>query len=312
MGLSSSGKTAEWHSANHSSILCSSTTPKVLLCCYDKITMEPCRFSNDVSLGVAINSLLQAKHRSNCRSRYINSLRIYLYAFMRGRESALISSVDILSIEQWFAARGEASSTMASNIGRLSALFSYAERRGWINRNPCKMLEKPKLDRKTPRILSVEESERLINFTVAEKPHAVPYLVLAMLGGIRPEEIERIGTCALRIDQSIVVIDAEASKVRQRRIVNLHPKAVGLLKQCPSVRLPFSKESRRRYLSQACKCLGFPKWPQDCLRHTAASYLLASTKDVAKVAMQLGNSPSILLRHYMAIVTPEEAARFWA
>ncbi|MCP5523587.1 MAG: hypothetical protein H7A46_18775 [Verrucomicrobiales bacterium] len=57
--------------------------------------------------------------------------------------------------------------------------------------------------------------------------------------------------------------------------------------------------------------LGFKAWPQDVLRHTAASQLLALRKDAAAVALELGNSPQVLLTHYRELVTREQAAEFW-
>jgi hypothetical protein len=52
------------------------------------------------------------------------------------------------------------------------------------------------------------------------------------------------------------------------------------------------------------------RWPQDVLRHTAASNLLAHHQDVGKVAAFLGNSAGILLTHYKALVEKEDAEKF--
>src|SRR5690349_1821911 len=105
----------------------------------DRFGMEtiPERMAGGVTLKTAIDSLLVAKRLANLRPQYLKSLRAYLAQFSRGRESSPVSAVDVFALESWFAGRSEALATMASNIGRLSALFAFCERRGWISRNPC-------------------------------------------------------------------------------------------------------------------------------------------------------------------------------
>jgi integrase len=56
----------------------------------------------------------------------------------------------------------------------------------------------------------------------------------------------------------------------------------------------------------------FP-WPQDCLRHSFASYHLAMFESAEKTALQMGhNSTDMLFRHYRELVTKEQAEKFWA
>jgi len=57
--------------------------------------------------------------------------------------------------------------------------------------------------------------------------------------------------------------------------------------------------------------LGWPAWKKDVLRHSAASYWLASDPDAGKIAMELGNSPAVLLKHYRELVSDEQAKAFW-
>jgi hypothetical protein len=49
------------------------------------------------------------------------------------------------------------------------------------------------------------------------------------------------------------------------------------------------------------------KWKRNALRHSYASYRLALIQDAAKVALEMGNSPAILFKHYRELVTPDQA-----
>ena len=71
--------------------------------------------------------------------------------------------------------------------------------------------------------------------------------------------------------------------------------------------------SYKKWMKQFAKVLGFKDgWPQDCARHSACSYWLAERQDLQYIAMQLGNSGTMIMRHYRDLVSKETAAKFWA
>lgn len=267
-----------------------------------------------ITLRNAIDACVQAKALGNRRERYVDGLRGYLNQFARGREDRPLDQFGVDAIEHWFASRQEALTTRASNIGRLSALFSFGVRRKWIPENPCRQLERITIERPVPRILTPEESERLMRWGQFQRPEALGYLVKALYVGIRPEEADRLHPD--RIDESagLIIIDAAASKVRNRRIIELQPAAVEWLAEARRLKClePVHLSTRRRWIKEARAHLEFTSWPQDVLRHSAASYLLAKVKNANLVAEWMGNSADILKTHYRELVSAEDTAAFWA
>ncbi len=81
------------------------------------------------TLRAAIDEVIQAKVQAKRRQRYVDSLQTYLDRFASGREQLPVDKITSTDIEQWFADRKEAAPTQASNLGRLSALFSFCVRR---------------------------------------------------------------------------------------------------------------------------------------------------------------------------------------
>lgn len=266
-----------------------------------------------VPLRQAIDAVIQAKTLGNRRQRYVDGLRLYLNQFARGRESQLLGELDVGAIEQWFTTRRESLTTRASNIGRLSALFSFGVRRKWIAENPCRQLERITIERTVPRILTPAESERLMRWAQFEKPEMVGYLAKSLFVGIRPEEADRLQPDRIDEGNGLIIIDAAASKVRNRRIIELQPAAVEWLAQARKLGCldPVHLSTRRRWIKDARAHLGFTSWPQDILRHSAASYLMATVKNANLVAEWLGNSADILRTHYRELVSAEDAAAFW-
>jgi hypothetical protein len=54
------------------------------------------------------------------------------------------------------------------------------------------------------------------------------------------------------------------------------------------------------------------KWGSNALRASALSYRLAETKDAAATALEMGNSPAVLLRDYRELTTEAEASEWFA
>ncbi len=52
------------------------------------------------------------------------------------------------------------------------------------------------------------------------------------------------------------------------------------------------------------------KWKQNALRHSFISYRMAMVKDANQVALEAGNSPDIIFRNYLELVTQTQA-RSW-
>ena len=263
-----------------------------------------------VSLGAVVRETIRAKAASNMRPAYISSLRYYLGAFARGREDMPLSEVTMDTVARWFDERQEKPRTMLANIGRLSAMFQVAWRRGWIEVNPCDRMEKPRVDYQSPEILTVGQSRTLLE--AALKTRWSAYLVLCLLCGLRPNEARQTTWEDISTDRGMVEVRSAASKMRRRRYVHLRPSAIDWLRHCPRQELPLSKSGVRAFTHFAIGTLGLTRWPQDVLRHTCATYWLADIRDAGKVAHELGNSPGILMRHYCDLVTKEQAEEFWA
>jgi hypothetical protein len=53
-------------------------------------------------------------------------------------------------------------------------------------------------------------------------------------------------------------------------------------------------------------------WKQNALRHSFISYRLAELQDVNRVALEAGNSPQMIFRHYRELATPQQAKTWFA
>lgn len=262
----------------------------------------------ETTIGFAICELIQAKRLAGRRENYLKGLRQYLDAFAHGRRDLPLNQITHVHIGAWFLSRNEQPATRASNLGRLKSLFSFCVRRGWIEKSPCDALESVRIDQKPPRILTPAEARTLLH---KAKTTILPYLVLAMFVGVRPEEIYRLSWGNFQKRDSQLVLRLDVTKTRRRRLIFVNDTARAWLERC-NQDLPLcpSPITVRRWRRSVRHEIG--GWHQDVLRHTAASYLLAQHKDPSRVAMMLGNSPKILMAHYSELVSDEDCGDFWS
>jgi len=266
------------------------------------------------TLAEAAAETIACRTGAGYSEKYVTGLRQYLDAFVRGRTNLSLDSIGVEEIEAWFRSRAEKPSTRAANLGRLSTMFRLGWERGWIETNPCDRVSRVRIVRGAPRILTVDECQILMDAVVHRFPKMTAWFALTLFAGVRPEEADQCEWTSINLDNQTVVIDALTTKVRTRRIVHLQATAVEWLRFAKSQKaaLPIANVTRRRCQRALREVLGEEEWPQDVLRHTAASYWLASVQDAGKVAHELGNSAGVLMRHYREIVTRSDAARFWA
>lgn len=258
-----------------------------------------------------MRALVAAKTASRRRPNYVSGLRQYLESFSKGREATPLSQITVAQLDKWFSDRNESASGRASNIGRLSALFAFAIRRGWLKENPCSRLERVAIDHTPPKILTVAQCRAILD---ASGPTLRPWVALGLFAGLRPTEAERLDWSAVRITgpNPCVIVEACASKVRRRRIVPLCLLACAWLSldARQAGRIVSSHSTLRRARREVSEATGVP-WSPDVLRHSHASYRLGRGDTPDRVACDLGNSVRILQTHYVELVTREEAEAFW-
>ena len=163
-------------------------------------------------------------------------------------------------------------------------------------------------------MLTPEKLQRL--FACAD-PEILPLYAIAAFAGVRWNEIERLNWDDIK--ESEIVISARIAKTRSRRIIPIRPALAAFLTErgTGSV-LPRIYSARRPSVrrldflrAQAEKQAGLYPWPRNALRHSFISYALAIDHDENRIALESGNTPDVIHTNYRALVTREEAKRFW-
>lgn len=192
----------------------------------------------------------------------------------------------------------------------LHSFFAYAARRKYTDSNPVAAMPNIKVPDQDVVIYSPEEMSRLLTHA---DPFIVPYLVLGGFAGIRRAELLRLKWEDIRFPVNTIFLSSHITKTGSKRTIEIAAN----LKQWL---LPLAqKEGKvitdawrlRILIQEACDKSGV-RWKHNGLRHSFGTYRLAETQDVGRTSLEMGNSPSVLFKHYRHLVTKDDAMAYWS
>jgi integrase/recombinase XerC len=186
-------------------------------------------------------------------------------------------SCDVDDIRAYLASlmkRGNARSTASRRLASLRSFFRFLHREGYMNRNPAKLVSSPRLAKKLPRFLSVDEV-----FSLVQKPGGDGFLPardtaimeLAYSSGLRVSELEGVSMADISMEEGLLRVRGKGKK---ERMVPVGGKAL-------EARI-VQKYSRMLALSG--------RVTPHTLRHTFATHLLHSGADLRVIQELLGHA----------------------
>jgi Site-specific recombinase XerD len=256
-----------------------------------------------------VAELLAARAADGMSPRYLGDLRVRLGRFVFSFGDEMIAGISASRIDGWLRGLGLGAVTRNTFRRRLGVLFSFAKRRGYVTENPIADVERAKERETEIEILSVSQVVRLLESASSDM---LPFWAIGAFAGLRRAEIERLTWSEIDFDADLIEVKASKSKTASRRLVTMQPNLREWLapyrtrvgQVCPvNLQRKINDDRERAGLRAG--------WPQNALRHSFGSYHLAQFNDAAKLALEMGNSPATIFRHYRQLVKPKEAERYW-
>jgi integrase len=137
-------------------------------------------------------------------------------------------------------------------------------------------------------------------------------VAIGAFAGVRTAEIMRLEWRDVDLPGGYIHIAAGQAKTRSRRLVPILPNLAQWLAPYAKTRGLIWKGDRHEMefaRAATVKGAGVP-WKPNALRHSFCSYRLAAIQNAAQVALEAGNSPAMVFKHYRELVKPE-AAKTW-
>jgi integrase len=252
--------------------------------------------------GEVISELLNARSHDGLSRRYLDDLRLRLARFAAIFGQRVIATITPAEIADWLRSLGVGTVTRNTFRRRLIVVFTFAKARGYLSENPMDDVERVKEHPSEVGILTVAEMERLLNCASFE---TLPYWAISAFAGLRRAEVERLTWSEIDFDGGYIEVKARKAKTASRRIVTIEANLRTWLeayRHCIGFVCP--KNLQKKINDDRDRASLHLDWPQNALRHSFGSYHLSRFNDAARLALEMGNSPAIIFRHYRELVKP--------
>jgi len=221
-----------------------------------------------------------------------------------------LRAVDRKIVRRYIAGEGEelAPTSIARKLSALRTFFRFMVREGRMDTNPADMIKAPKLPKKLPEHLSVDEMFALMEIPDTTKPlgsRDKAWLELLYATGMRVAELVNLDIDDIDLDEGMVKVRGKGNK---ERMAPLTGKAVAAIRDYLNVRGRLVKEKsgnaiflnyrggrlgvrgvRKLLDGYILECSVARHVSPHALRHTFATHLLESGADLRSIQELLGH-----------------------
>ena len=264
-----------------------------------------------VTVPELVAELILAREQDGASETYVSQLKTILNRFAEAFPGEILG-ITSSDIDAWLRRLNVSASSRNSMLVCVKVLFSYARSQNCLpaeQKTAPEQLKKVRL--KNDDDVAVFTPKQMETILHAAPPHLIPILAVGAFSGIRMAELNRLDWSAFDLERGIIELRAGQAKTASRRIIpitgNLRAWIEPLERRGKVVRT----ELLHREVTALARALKM-EWPRNVLRHSFITYRIAKVKSADQVALEAGNSPSIIFKNYRELATEEEADRWFS
>lgn len=206
--------------------------------------------------------------------------------------------------------QGRAMSSISRNLAAIKAFYQYLMRERYIHRDPVASMEAPKLEKKLPKVLTVNEIDRLLKQPAARSPAGIrdkAMLELLYATGIRVSELISLTVADTNLEMGYIKCYGKGSKERIVPLGSIAAQCVrdylakgrNRLIRTPHVEALFLNQHGKQLTRQgfwkimkryAAEANIQKEITPHTLRHSFATHLLENGADLRSVQEMLGHA----------------------
>jgi integrase len=264
----------------------------------------------DVTLAEAVSRFAEVKKAEGMSDLYLKDIRGYLGRFAASFQCN-IATIQPEDLRQYLNALDAGPVTRNNHRRLLVALFNFAKSEGWLRANEetaAQRLGAYKVKEREVEIFTPTEVAKLLAH--AEEDF-LPWIVQIAFGGVRNEELAKgLVWESINFNRGYIIVPASIAKTNRKRKIDLPENALEWLAPYRNRTGPIFDRDFRKPLKRACEAAGV-KYKRNALRHSFGSYRMETVKNAGQVALEMGNSAAIVMKHYFDIVEARAAKEYW-
>jgi integrase len=272
------------------------------------------------SVAEVVALLLEEKRSVGCSEVHLRDLTSRLGHFAKAFTGS-ISSVTAINVREFLGCLAKENGDRVSNRTRknyqrlITGLYHFARRQKFVHREVVEEiceLETPKTEKVETGIYTSKQMQCLLDGAPKDLR---PVIAIGAFCGLRTAELQRLDWPDIKFDGKVIVVGADKAKTASRRVVPIPDNCLAWITVYCGREGKVSPAQHDRALNTRLtafsKKLGI-EWVRNGLRHSFCSYRLSVTHDPARVALEAGNSPTMIHTHYKALVTEQEGKAWFA
>jgi integrase len=193
----------------------------------------------------------------------------------------------------------------------IKVFFSFARSRNYLPEDKGTAADNVRLVKSVTDDVTIFTPDQMRTILHAAPPRLLPILAIGAFSGIRVAELNRLDWSAVDLERRIIEIRAGQAKTASRRVVPITDNLAAWLESLQRKGKVVSANNLHRDVAALSNALGID-WPRNVLRHSFISYRIATVKSADQVALEAGNSPAIIFKHYRELTTEDQANKWFA
>ena len=261
------------------------------------------------NLTEVADEFVRSRAASGMSLAYVKSARQVTGKFVEAFQLP-IGEITVQEIDRYFRdLKGVSPTTKNSRRRIIVTMFSFARKQGYLHPDRKTAAQLSSTYKEPDAKVTIFTPDEMRRILMSAHSRILPMIAIGAFAGVRSAEIQRLRWEDFNWERGYIEIQGKVSKTAARRLVPLTDN----LRQWLS---PWREEKGRIVsiksvsgaLSDTAVKAGIPGgWRQNGLRHSYISYRVAETGDVPRTALEAGNSPKMIFRHYREVVDEEEA-----
>lgn len=254
--------------------------------------------------------------------QFLNHLEGHVTAWSQVQRGTIIDYIMSMKGNQEYAA-----ATVARKVAAIKSFFHYLAQQGILKEDPTATLDSPRVQKRPPRALSVDDVERLLEApahdTSAKGLRDRALLEILYATGLRVSEVVSLNVEDLNLASATVRVVRARS--RRERIIPIHDRAVEPLQvylQRGRMQLVHDREETSLFLNHRgerltrqglwlivkhhVRAIGIEEEvTPHTLRHTCAAHLLGKKAELEQVQQILGHANISTTQAYTRVTMDE-------
>ena len=255
---------------------------------------------------------LDSRRAQGVSDRYLKLSEYTLRSLADAFRNASLDDLDAGALDRWMEGRSHLSNRSRNTYRVVLVCFgNFLKKRGYLPVDRPTVFQGMNAWKDEIKPVTIYTTDEIHTLLSRAPEHLVPYFALGAFAGLRTAEICRLDWKHIRFDRGFIECEASMTKTRQRRLVPISDNLRAWLKP---IAIPVGKVVLYANLGDAAMLFARRcgvAWKRNALRHSYISNRLALVPDTARVALECGNSPNVIFKHYRELVTPDQAQQWF-